>query len=202
MCGFSNHWWPSLTDSRSIDHGSHDWVLKEREILIRIEKMGNNRCTWNPKVALISCRLCENYRLSAFGAKNRRLKQKPSTSVINPHGGEHLKIVYQHQPTSQKSNCLRCTEHLVNADTRAAYGKIRHFHLLFTSFSIFSSVNQGAADYSGSKAQRNWGKWRTTPSNGCVGYARGQRKLTFGRKNWKPSTFVGWYFFRAPWASR
>ena len=133
---------------------------------------------------------CSNFlsplrKLSAFGFWGQ--KSSPETKAIDfgdqPTCGEHLKIVYQHQPTSQKSNCLRCTEHRVNADTRAAYGKIRHFHLLFTSFSIFSSVNQGAADYSGSKAQRNWGKWRTTPSNGCVGYARGQRKLTFGRKN-------------------
>ena len=61
--------------------------------------------TWNPKVALISCRLCENNRLSAFGAKNHRLKQKPSTLVIKPNGGERLKTVYtsisQHPKTIQ-----------------------------------------------------------------------------------------------------
>ena len=45
--------------------------------------MAMERDTWNPKVALISCRFCENYRLSAFGTKNRRLKQKPTTLVIN-----------------------------------------------------------------------------------------------------------------------
>jgi len=96
-----------------------------------------------------------------------------------PHGGEHLNMVYHYQPTSQKFNCLRCTEHRVNADTRAAYGKIPHF---FTFGHIFFTKINEQPTIVAQKHSATGEEWRTTPSNGCVGYAREQRKSTSGRK--------------------
>ena len=124
--------------------------------------------TWNPKVALISCRLCENNRLSAFGAKNHRLKQKPSTLVIKPNGGERLKTVYtsisQHpktiqNPTISGAQSIGWTR--IRAPHTEKYGTFSPF---FTSFSFFqfwlkSTGNRLVAQ----KRSATLEKWRTTP---------------------------------------
>ena len=120
--------------------------------------------------------------------------------VINPHGGEHLKTVYQHQPTFQKSNCLRC----VNADTRRIRKNTALFHLFshLFQFSVLTKIQRGA-DYSGPKAQRNWGRMaRNTQQWICRVCTRTAKTDFLGKKTKRPSTFVGWYFFRAPWASK
>jgi hypothetical protein len=121
-------------------------------------------------------------KLSTFGFWGQ--KSSPETKamalVINPHGGEHLETVYQHQPTFQKSNCLRC----VNADTRRIRKNTALFHLFshLFQFSVLTEIN-GEPTIVAQKHSATGEEWRATPSNGSVGCAREQRKPTFGQKN-------------------
>ena len=69
---------------------------------------------------------------STFGFWGQKSPQKPLILVINPNDGEKSPSYLPTSANIPKSHSLPRTEHRVNADLRAAYGKIRR---LFTSFS-------------------------------------------------------------------
>ena len=126
-----------------------------------------------PKLLKLKSRLCENYRLSAFGAKNHRLKQKPSTLVIKPNGGERLKTVYtsisQHpktiqNPTISGAQSIGWTR--IRAPHTEKYGTFSPFFHIFFIFSVLTKIN--GQPTSGPKAQRNSGKMAHNTQSGFV----------------------------------
>ena len=96
-----------LTDGRSIDRGSHDWVVKELEIMIRIERMWSNKCIY------IYIYIYMYYNVSIWNMKSHILLRVLRRTILMPfcwpcpHGlwGAALAVSCDRHSWSRMTSC-------------------------------------------------------------------------------------------------